>query len=403
MTRRAWTGWRSTPPTGCCSIGLDRPSRKNALDVAAIARIVEALERPRPTTRCGPSCCAGTGDDFCAGADWVASNTAGGPRPRTGSIQRRTPLQAHRLIELLVEVQLPVVCAVRGWAAGLGCQIALAADFTVAAESSRFWEPFLRRGFTPDSGATWLLPRLVGVARAKELLLLGRELSGAEAAGWGLDPPGRARRAARRRGRRARRRAGRRADRRPRPDQALHPPRARELAGRGDGGRGERARAELAHRRLQGGPGRVPRGPGAAVRGPVSGETAAMDFETIRYEVSRPHRHDHAEPARPAERAEPGDDRRAPPGVRRRRGRRRRLDAPRHRHRAGVLHRRRRRRDPRRRPGRLRRAVPLDVPAVGGAAGGHPAVPHDDEADPRRRSTGSAAVPGSTGSPPATS
>ena len=83
-------------------------------------------------------------------------------------------------------MQLPVVCAVRGWAAGLGCQIALAADFTVAAEASRFWEPFLRRGFSPDSGATWLLPRLVGVARAKELLLLGRELSGAEAARWGL-------------------------------------------------------------------------------------------------------------------------------------------------------------------------------------------------------------------------
>jgi 2-(1,2-epoxy-1,2-dihydrophenyl)acetyl-CoA isomerase len=78
------------------------------------------------------------------------------------------------------------VCAVRGWAAGLGCQIALAADFTVAAESSRFWEPFLQRGFSPDSGATWLLPRLVGVARAKELLLLGRELSGREAAEWGL-------------------------------------------------------------------------------------------------------------------------------------------------------------------------------------------------------------------------
>jgi 2-(1,2-epoxy-1,2-dihydrophenyl)acetyl-CoA isomerase len=83
-------------------------------------------------------------------------------------------------------VQLPVVCGVRGWVAGLGCQLALAADFTIAAESSRFWEPFLHRGFSPDSGATWLLPRLVGVARAKELLLLGRELSGAEAAQWGL-------------------------------------------------------------------------------------------------------------------------------------------------------------------------------------------------------------------------
>jgi 2-(1,2-epoxy-1,2-dihydrophenyl)acetyl-CoA isomerase len=78
------------------------------------------------------------------------------------------------------------VCAVRGWAAGLGCQLALASDFTVAAEDSRFWLPFVTRGFTPDSGATWLLPRLIGVARAKELLMLGRVVSGAEAAAWGM-------------------------------------------------------------------------------------------------------------------------------------------------------------------------------------------------------------------------
>ena len=127
-----------------------------------------------------------------SGADWVASNAAG-TRPRTGSLQRRTTLQAHRLIELLIEIQLPVVCAVRGWAAGLGFQLALAADFTIASESACFWEPFIERGFSADSGATWLLPRLVGVARAKELLLLGRKLSGAEAASWGTStgcPPG---------------------------------------------------------------------------------------------------------------------------------------------------------------------------------------------------------------------
>jgi len=174
------------PVDGVLHVRLDRPERKNALDVATIGRIVDALEAAATDESLRAIVLRGTGDDFCAGADWVASNTAGGPRPRTGSIQRRTPLQAHRLIQLLVEVQLPVVCAVRGWAAGLGCQIALAADFTVATEASRFWEPFLRRGFSPDSGATWLLPRLVGVARAKELLLLGRELSGAEAARWGL-------------------------------------------------------------------------------------------------------------------------------------------------------------------------------------------------------------------------
>jgi 2-(1,2-epoxy-1,2-dihydrophenyl)acetyl-CoA isomerase len=127
-----------------------------------------------------------SGPDFCSGADWVATNASNEERPRTGSLQRRTALQAHRMIDLLMEIQLPVVCAVRGWAAGLGCQIALASDFTVASDSSRFWEPFISRGFTPDSGATWLVPRLIGVARAKEFLLLGRELSGAEAVAVGL-------------------------------------------------------------------------------------------------------------------------------------------------------------------------------------------------------------------------
>ena len=180
---------------GVLRIRLDRPARKNALDVAAIGRVVGALEAAAVDDTLRVVVVSGAGDDFCAGADWVATNTSDGPRPRTGSIQRRTPLQAHRLIALLVELQLPVVCRVQGWAAGLGCQLALAADFTVAADTSRFWEPFLRRGFSPDSGATWLLPRLVGVARAKELLLLGRELSGADAAELGTDPPRGARRA----------------------------------------------------------------------------------------------------------------------------------------------------------------------------------------------------------------
>jgi 2-(1,2-epoxy-1,2-dihydrophenyl)acetyl-CoA isomerase len=169
-------------------IVLDRPSRKNALDPSAIARVVTALERAATDDALRVIVVSSASDDFCAGADWVATNRATGEteRPRTGSIQRRTPQQAHRLITLLLEVQLPVVCAVRGWAAGLGCQLALAGDFTIATESSRLWEPFLDRGFTPDSGATWLLPRLLGIARAKELLLLGRKLTGREAADWGL-------------------------------------------------------------------------------------------------------------------------------------------------------------------------------------------------------------------------
>jgi 2-(1,2-epoxy-1,2-dihydrophenyl)acetyl-CoA isomerase len=166
-------------------IVIDRPRRKGALDPPALDRIVTALESAATDDTLRAVLFTSAGADFCAGADWVATN-ATGQRPRPGSIQRRTPLQAHRLIALVMEVQLPVVCAVRGWAAGLGCQLALAADFTIAAEDSRFWLPFVKRGFTPDSGASWLVPRLIGLARAKELLLLGRPVGGLDAAAWGM-------------------------------------------------------------------------------------------------------------------------------------------------------------------------------------------------------------------------
>ena len=127
----------------------------------------------------------GAGSDFCAGADWVATNSAG-ERPRTGDLIRRIPHTANRVIELVHDIQLPVVCSVQGWAVGLGCNLALAADFTVAADDAVFWEPFVGRGFSPDSGSTWLLPRLIGLARAKEMLLLGEKVSGSDAADWGL-------------------------------------------------------------------------------------------------------------------------------------------------------------------------------------------------------------------------
>lgn len=166
-------------------ITIDRPDRKGALDTAATREIVDALESAATDDSLRAIHITSTGDNFCSGADWVAGNKTD-EKPRPGSLQRRTALQAHRLIEMLLDIQLPVVCEVKGWAAGLGCQIALAADFTVATDDSQFWLPFVKRGFTPDSGSTWLLPRLVGVARAKELLLLARPISGADAAAWGM-------------------------------------------------------------------------------------------------------------------------------------------------------------------------------------------------------------------------
>ena len=165
---------------------LDRPEKRNAVDDTMMVGLVDAIDAAGRDEAVRAIVLSGKGEHFCGGADIVARNAPGGQRPRVGSVQRRVRSLAHRLIPLVVQTQTPVVCRVQGWAAGIGFQLAAAADFTVAAADARFWEPFVERGFTPDSGATWLLPRLVGVARARELLLLGRELEGTEAAEWGL-------------------------------------------------------------------------------------------------------------------------------------------------------------------------------------------------------------------------
>jgi 2-(1,2-epoxy-1,2-dihydrophenyl)acetyl-CoA isomerase len=169
---------------GVLRITLDRPSRRNSLSQPMVEALVATLTEAATDDSLRAIHLRGADADFCAGVDWVATNT--GQRPRTGDLVRRIPLGAHRIVELIHTIHLPVVCSVRGWAAGLGCNLALAADFTVAASDAVFWEPFCDRGFSPDSGATWLLPRLVGMARAKSMLLLGEKVRGAEAAQWGL-------------------------------------------------------------------------------------------------------------------------------------------------------------------------------------------------------------------------
>jgi 2-(1,2-epoxy-1,2-dihydrophenyl)acetyl-CoA isomerase len=165
-------------------ITLDRPTRRNSLDHQMIDDLVAILTSAASDDSLRAISITGAGEHFCTGADWLATNA--GERPRTGDLVRRIPHTAHRVIELVATIHLPVVCAVRGWAVGLGCNLALAADFTVADAGATFWEPFISRGFSPDSGSTWLLPRLAGVARAKRMLLLGEKVSGTDAAHWGL-------------------------------------------------------------------------------------------------------------------------------------------------------------------------------------------------------------------------
>ena len=164
---------------------LDRPERRNAIDDATTQALLGELEAANQDESVRVITLTGAGDDFCSGFD-LGTRREGETRPRVGSLQRRLPALAHRLVALVCSVQVPVVAVVRGWCAGLGLHLAVAADFCVAAADARFWEPFTARGFTPDSGGTWLLPRRVGLTRANEMLLLGRELSGTEAAAWGL-------------------------------------------------------------------------------------------------------------------------------------------------------------------------------------------------------------------------
>jgi 2-(1,2-epoxy-1,2-dihydrophenyl)acetyl-CoA isomerase len=166
-------------------VTLDRDIRRNALSHQMIDQFLGVLTDAATDDDLRAIHVCGSGDDFCSGADWVSTN-AGGQRPRTGDLVRRVPLTANRVVTLLHTIALPVVCSVRGWAVGLGCNLALAADFAVATNDAVFWEPFVSRGFSPDSGSTWLLPRLVGVARARRMLLLGEKVSGADAAAWGL-------------------------------------------------------------------------------------------------------------------------------------------------------------------------------------------------------------------------
>lgn len=179
-------GLRISRDGGVLRLTLDRPHRRNALDDAMVADLIRELETANQDESVRAIVLSGTGDHFCSGFDLVARNAPRDTRPRVGSIQRRVSSEAHRLVPLLCSVQVPVVCRVQGWAAGIGLHLVLAADFAVVAEDARLWEPFMRRGFTPDSGGTWLLPRRIGEARARDMLLLGREVTGAEAAEWGM-------------------------------------------------------------------------------------------------------------------------------------------------------------------------------------------------------------------------
>jgi 2-(1,2-epoxy-1,2-dihydrophenyl)acetyl-CoA isomerase len=166
-------------------VRLNRPDRRNSLTdpmVYALTGIVEAAASDESVRVIHLE---GAGDHFCSGFD-LSERASGSDRPRVGSIERRMQGHVNRLIPAMLTCQTPIVCTARGWVVGLGLNLLLASDFAVVQDDATLWAPFTTFGFTPDSGATWLLPRLAGVARARDMLMLGSKVSGSEAADWGM-------------------------------------------------------------------------------------------------------------------------------------------------------------------------------------------------------------------------
>ncbi|MBW2423251.1 MAG: enoyl-CoA hydratase/isomerase family protein, partial [Deltaproteobacteria bacterium] len=106
---------------------LQRPEKRNSLSPEMMQELIDAVEQAALDEQIRGIVLCAEGEHFCAGADIVASNRGDRPKPAVGSIQRRLPIQAHRLIPALLTVQKPVVCAVRGFASGIGLHLALAA------------------------------------------------------------------------------------------------------------------------------------------------------------------------------------------------------------------------------------------------------------------------------------
>lgn len=166
-------------------VRFDRPDRRNSLTDPIVYALVDLVQAAGSDESVRVIHLTGTGEHFCSGFD-LGERTPGPEKPRVGSIHRRMQAHVNELIPAMLHTQTPIVATVRGWAIGLGLNLALASDFAVVADDARLWAPFTTFGFTPDSGASWLLPRLAGVARARDMLLLGTKVSGADAAAWGL-------------------------------------------------------------------------------------------------------------------------------------------------------------------------------------------------------------------------
>ena len=162
-------------------IRFNRPHRLNAVTEALYAELNDALTRAEADGEVRVVVLTGEGRAFCVGAD-LKEHKQG----RT-AFDRRQYLQGEQIVcKRLMQMQTPVIAAVNGYALGAGAEIALAADFLLMADSAQIGLPEVSIGNFLGGGVTWLLPRLVGLAKARELVFLGERLDGAEAVRIGL-------------------------------------------------------------------------------------------------------------------------------------------------------------------------------------------------------------------------
>lgn len=165
-------------------VTLNRPEQRNAVNADMRDELIHVLTDARLDPAIRALVLTGAGKGFCTGADLSGPRREG---PSTPGVTREVmKSSSQRLIRALWDLEKPVVAAVNGVAAGLGSHLAFASDFVIAADGVRFIEVFVRRGIAVDAGGAYLLPRLVGLQKAKEMVYFGDDLSAAEAQRVGL-------------------------------------------------------------------------------------------------------------------------------------------------------------------------------------------------------------------------
>jgi len=169
--------------TGVARLTLNRPDRLNSFTVQMhdeVSRGLEAVSKSQARVLV----LTGAGRGFCAGQD--LSDRAVSPGGEGVDLGESIEKRYNPLVRRLATLEMPVLCAVNGVAAGAGANIALACDIVIAARSAKFIQSFANIGLVPDSGGTWILPRLVGQARAMGLALTGEPLPAEKAEAWGM-------------------------------------------------------------------------------------------------------------------------------------------------------------------------------------------------------------------------